>query len=268
MDAPLNQPVIDATATRELAGRVAFVAGGYGGIGEAVCWSLARAGAIAVVAGRKADRAAGLAARLGHAGFSADFVEFDADDPTSIAAAVDAVAARRGRLDLLVNSVGIQREESLLDVTETAFDAIVRTNLKAAMFLAQACARHQIAGGRGGAQVHLLSVRSQLGLRGRGYSAYCASKGALVMLVKQHALELAPHNIRVNGVAPTVVETELARHWLDNPVTHRQMIERIPLGRVAQTDDIVGPVLFFCSPASAFVTGQVLYVDGGITASQ
>jgi gluconate 5-dehydrogenase len=268
MNTPSSHSVTDAAGARELAGQVAVVAGGYGGIGEAVCWSLARAGATAVVAGRNTERAAALAARLRDAGLEADSAHLDADDPTSIAAAVDAVAARRGRLDLLVNSVGIQREESLLDVTESAFDAVVRTNLKAAMFLAQACARHQIAGGRGGAQVHLLSVRSHLGLRGRGYSAYCASKGALVMLVKQHAVELAPHHIRVNGVAPTVVETELARHWLDNPVTHRQIIERIPLGRVAQTDDVVGPVLFFCSPASAFVTGQVLYVDGGITASQ
>jgi gluconate 5-dehydrogenase len=268
MNAPSDQTGITAPAARELDGQVAFVAGGYGGIGEAVCWSLARAGAVPIVAGRKPERMAALIARLRDAGFDADSVALDADDAATIAAAVDDVAARRGRLDLLVNSVGIQREEALLEVTESAFDAVVRTNLKSAMFLAQACARHQIAGGRGGAQVHLLSVRSQLGLRGRGYSAYCATKGALVMLVKQHALELAPHGIRVNGVAPTVVETELARHWLANPVTHKQIVERIPLGRIGQPADVVGPVLFFCSSSSAFVTGQVLYVDGGLTASQ
>ena len=81
-------------------------------------------------------------------------------------------------------------------------------------------------------------------------------------------MELAPHGIRVNGGAPTVVVTEMARHWLDNPQTHRQIVERIPLGRVADPADVVGPVLFFCSPAARFITGQVLYVDGGITASQ
>jgi gluconate 5-dehydrogenase len=248
--------------------RVALVAGGYGGIGEAVCWGLALAGATVVVAGRDHARADALAQRLQDAGLRADSATLDAGSTAAVAAAVDDTAVRHGRLDILVNCVGIQREEPLLEVTEDAFDAVVRTNLKAAMFLAQACARHQIAGGRGGAQVHLLSVRSQLGLRGRGYSAYCATKGALVMLVRQHAVELAPHGIRVNGVAPTVVATEMARHWLDDPVTRRQITDRIPLGRVAKPVDVVGPVLFFCAPAAGFVTGQVLYADGGITASQ
>jgi gluconate 5-dehydrogenase len=248
--------------------QVALVAGGTGGIGQAVCWGLALAGATVVVAGRGLDKAQTLAQRLHDAGLRADSAALDADEAPAIGAAVDGAAARHGRLDILVNCIGIQREEPLLEVTEDAFDAVVRTNLKAAMFLAQACARHQVAGGRGGAQVHLLSVRSQLGLIRRGYSAYCATKGALVMLVKQHALELAPYGIRVNGVAPTVVDTAMARHWLDNPVTRRQITERIPLGRVAEPADVVGPVLFFCAPGSAYVTGQVLYVDGGLTASQ
>ena len=173
-----------------------------------------------------------------------------------------------GGLDILVNCVGIQREEPLLDVTEAAFDEVCTVNLKAAMFLGQAVARHQVGAGLGGRQVHLLSVRAQLGLRGRGYSAYVASKGGLAALIHQHAVELAPHGITVNGVAPTFVETELVRPYLDDPVFRAELEARIPLGRVAQPLDIVGPVTFFVSPAAAFVTGQVLYVDGGITASQ
>ena len=264
----------DVDYSRELAaqfrldGLVAFVPGGYGGIGEAICWGLALAGAVPVVVGRSAEKANTLAAAICNAGLRSDVAVADAEDLESMRSAVDHIHGQHGRLDLLVNCIGIQREELLADVSEEKFDEIYRVNVKAAMFVAQACARHQVAGERGGAQVHLLSVRAQLGMRGRGYSAYCATKGALVMLIKQHASELAPHAIRVNGVAPTVVATKMGQHWLDNETTRRYLLERIPLGRVAEPKDVVGPVLFLCAPAASFMTGQVLYVDGGITASQ
>jgi gluconate 5-dehydrogenase len=251
----------------DLTGQVAFVAGATGGIGEAICWALALAGATPVIAGRDARKCDTLAGALRAHGLAASSATFEAGDVASIRRAVDGAACAHGRLDVLVNCVGIQREQKIAEVTEDTFDEIVGVNLKSAMFLAQACARHQAQTG-GGAQVHLLSVRAQLGLRGRGYSAYCATKGALVMLIRQHASELAPQGIRVNGVAPTVVATDMARHWLDNEVTRKQITERIPLGRVAEPVDVVGSVLFFCAPAARFVTGQVLYVDGGITASQ
>lgn len=252
----------------DLRGQAAYIPGGYGGIGEAIAWGLALAGARVAVSGRDAAKAEAFAATLRAAGHDAVGLAMDAHDVAAVQASVDAVAARFGRLDLLVNCVGIQREQPLAEVTEDTFDEVLAVNVKAAMFLAQAAAKHQVAGGLGGAQVHLLSVRAQLGLRGRGYSAYCASKGALVMLIRQHASELAPHGIRVNGIAPTVVRTEMARHWLENPDTRAQVLARIPLGRVADPRDIAGAAVFFCSPGAAFVTGQVLYLDGGITASQ
>ena len=252
----------------ELKGRVAYIPGGYGGLGEAIAWGLALHGARVMVSGRDAARAEALAVELRGAGFDAAGVSMDAHSVADIRASVDAVADRFKTVDILVNCVGIQREERLLEATEEAYDEVVQVNLKAAMFLAQAVAKVQTAGGRGGKQVHLLSVRAQLGLRNRGYSAYCSTKGGLVMLIRQHASELAPHGITVNGVAPTVVRTEMARHWLENPETRKQILERIPLGRVADPKDVVGAALFLCSPASDFVTGQVMYVDGGITASQ
>jgi len=248
-----------------LHGQVAFVPGGYGGIGAAIARALVERGACVAIAGRHPDRASALAAELGE---SALGLAVDAHSIVSIDAAVSAVVDRFGHLDILVNCVGTQREEPLLEVTEDAFDEVYTVNLKSAMFLAQAVARQQVNGGRGGRQVHLLSVRSQLGIRGRGYSAYVATKGGLAALVRQHAMELAPHQITVNGVAPTFVETELVRQYLDDPVFRGQLEARIPLGRVAQPSDVIGPVIFFVSPAAAFVTGQVLYVDGGITASQ
>jgi gluconate 5-dehydrogenase len=182
--------------------------------------------------------------------------------------AVTRVVDGLGGLDILVNCVGIQQEEPLLEVTEAAFDAVYGVNLKAAMFRGQAAARYQVSAGRGGRHVHLLSVRAQLGLRGRGYSAYVASKGGLAALIRQHAVELAPYGITVNGVAPTFVQTNLVRHYLEDPAFRSALEARIPLGRIAQPRDVVGPVTFFVSQAAEFVTGQVLYVDGGITASQ
>ncbi len=252
----------------DLSGQVAFVPGGYGGLGEAIAWGLAMSGAKVAIAGRQRAKAESLAAALRRAGLEAVGLALDVTRSADIRRAVDRVCEAFGRLDILVNCVGIQIEEPLTEVSEKAFDRVYRVNLKAAMFLAQACARAQIAAGQGGRQVHLLSVRAQLGLRGRGYSAYCATKGGLVMLVRQHAMELAPHRITVNGVAPTFVYTEMIRHVMENPKFRRGLLARIPLGRIADPKDVVGPILFFAAPASGFVTGQILYVDGGITASQ
>ncbi len=252
----------------DVTGKVAYLPGGYGGIGEAIAWGLAQRGAKIVVSGRSAEKAEAFACALQNAGHEASGLTLDVTSVAEIGWSVDRVVERYGAIDILMNCVGIQREESLLEVTEEAYDDVYRVNLKAAMFLAQAAARHQIAAGRGGKQVHLLSVRAQLGLRHRGYSAYCSTKGGLVMLIKQHAMELAPHNITVNGIAPTFVYTELIRHVMESPEFRRELEERIPLGRIANPKDVAGPALFFCSPASGFVTGQTLYVDGGITASQ
>ena len=262
----MSEAATGATNTGDgIAGKVAFVAGGYGGIGAAVAVALAAKGATVVVGGRDPARADALAASLPG---TASGVGFDARNVTSIRDAVARAADRHGRIDFLVNSLGTQQIEPLVDVSEEAFDRVLDVNLKAAMFVAQAVARVQIASASGGRQVHVLSVRAQLGMRDRGYSAYCSSKGGVALLVKQHAVELARHGINVNGVAPTVVRTPMANDWLADPEIYRKLIERIPLGRIAEVDDVSGPVLFFLSRAADFITGQVLYVDGGITATQ
>jgi NAD(P)-dependent dehydrogenase (short-subunit alcohol dehydrogenase family) len=252
-----------------LAGRVALIPGGYGDIGAAIARRFSAAGASVAVAGRDGARAEALATGLSGPALG---LAMDVADVGQTREGVARVAAHFGHLDILVNCVGIQREQRIDEVSEEAFDAVLNTNLRGAMFLAQAAAKQQVAavqaGRPPGQQVHVLSVRAQLGMRDRGYSAYCATKGALVMLVKQHAVELCRHGITVNGVAPTVVRGDMGAHWLADPAVRDKLLQRIPLGRVAEPQDVAGPVQFFCSPAAAFVTGQILYVDGGLTATQ
>ncbi len=237
------------TGLFDLRGKTAYVPGGYGGIGEAIAWGLAMAGARVAVSGRDEAKARGRGLqpcrRRGTRPWAWPWTRIRCRRcrrpstrwPRSGAASTSWSTAS-----------ACSASRPLLEVTEEAFDEVLQVNLKAAMFLAQAAAKKQIAGGKGGAQVHLLSVRAQLGLRGRGYSAYSSSKGGLVMLIRQHASELAPHGITVNGIAPTVVQTEMARHWLENPETRKQVLERIPLGRVADPQDVAGAAVFLRRP--------------------
>jgi len=134
--------------------------------------------------------------------------------------------------------------------------------------MSQRAAKHMIEQGEGGKHVHLGSVRTLLGLRGRGYAAYTAAKGGLGTMVKQLAAELAPHKINVNMVAPTFVRTAMIAHMLRDEAFYKTLTARIPLGRVAEPEEVMQAVLFFVAPASDFITGQILYLDGGITATQ
>lgn len=264
-------PRIDVAALDrlfDLQGRRVFIPGGYGAIGEALAWGFARRGALVAVAGPSGDKAAALAGQIAAAGGRASGHSLDARRPQQIVETVDRLVADWGGIDVLVNCVGIQREQSIMEVTEEVFDEVYETNLKSAMFLAQAVARHQIAAGQGGRHVHILSVRAQLALRDRGYSAYCATKGGLLMLVKQHAMELAPHNITVNGVAPTFIQSDRIRPHLERERFREFILDRNPLGRIGDPIEVVGQVIAFASAAGSYITGQTVFIDGGVTASQ
>jgi gluconate 5-dehydrogenase len=251
-----------------LDGLVALVTGGYGGIGRAIGRGMAEMGARIAVAGHKAEKAAAEAEALRSSGADAYASTFDARSVADTARMVDEVAAHFGRLDILVNCVGGNREEKADDVTEAIFDDVMLTNLKTAMFQAQAAAKHMQRGGNGGAVLFIGSVRSQLALRGRGFAAYCAAKGGLTILCRQLAAEWAEHRIRVNCLAPTFTRTPQAAKWLEDPVFYQNIVSRIPLGRIAEPADVMGAALFLVAPASSFMTGQTVYLDGGITATQ
>jgi NAD(P)-dependent dehydrogenase (short-subunit alcohol dehydrogenase family) len=248
--------------------KVVLVTGGYGGIGDAVCHGLARSGAKVAVTGHNAEKAIACADALAHQGCDAFAATFDCTSVPETRRMVDEVAGHFGGIDILVNCVGLNREQKAEDVTEDMFDHVVDVNLRSAMFQAQAVARHMIRQGRGGKQVHIGSVRTLLALRGRGYAAYCATKGGLAILCKQLAAEWAPHQINVNVVAPTFVRTQQVAHMLSDPQFYDALIARIPLGRIAEPEDVWNAIFFLISPASNFITGQTLYVDGGITSTQ
>jgi gluconate 5-dehydrogenase len=248
--------------------KVAVVTGGCGGIGSVVSRGLAELGAKIAISDWEADKAAAFAKTLkddGHTSFSAAFNVLSVKNTAEM---FDKVAQHYGAVDILVNCVGTQREQKAEDFTEEAFDAVYNVNLKGAMFQSQAAARIMIKQGKGGKQVHMGSVRSLLALRGRGYAAYNATKGGLAILCKQLAAEWAPYNINVNVVAPTFVRTPLVEPMLADEKFYNELVARIPLGRLASPKDVMSTIAFLVSPASDFITGQAIYLDGGITATQ
>ena len=261
---------VDELERFRLDGRVAIVTGGTGGIGSRVCAALARVGARVAVHGRDRARADAAARELADDGAEAIAVLADVTRREEADRMVDEVLATYGRVDVIVNTVGGAAGTALYPAEsypEAEWDRIVDLNLRAALLPTQAAARAMIAGGRGGRVLHFSSVRGQLGID-NGFSAYVAAKGALNALTRQQATEWAPHGITVNAIAPTFVATPQVESLLADEEFKRKLLARIPLGRVAETDDLVGAVLFFCSDASSFVTGQVLTLDGGLTATQ
>ena len=253
-----------------LADRVAVVAGGSGGVGVRTCGALAAVGAKVTIIGRSEERLAEARKAVENAGGEALVVTGDMADK---AAADDAIAQTLdafGRVDILVNGIGGGAGTALYpaeDYPQSVWDRIVDLNLTTALLVSQAAARAMIAGGRGGSVLNVSSVRGQLGIDA-GYSAYVAAKGALDALTRQYATEWAKHDIRVNAISPTFVRTEQAATLLAQPGFYDNLVGRIPLRRIADPDDLVGALLFFCSDASSFVTGQILTLDGGLTATQ
>ena len=253
-----------------LDGRVALVSGGSGGIGVRTCAALSGVGARVAVVGRSPERLEQACEDVRAAGSEALALAGDMTVKDDAERVVAEAVERFGRLDAVVNAVGGGAGTALYaaeEYPESEWDRIIDLNLRAVLLPSQAAARAMIAGGRGGRVLNISSVRGQLGIDA-GYSAYVAAKGALNALTRQHATEWARHSITVNAISPTFVRTQQAESLLADPVFYEGLVSRIPLRRIADTDDLVGAILFFCSDASSFVTGQVLTLDGGLTATQ
>jgi NAD(P)-dependent dehydrogenase (short-subunit alcohol dehydrogenase family) len=243
-----------------LDGKRALVTGAGRGIGLAAASALADAGAHVTLLARTREDIEVAAAAIRSRRQEAEAVVLDVTDLPAMQAAV----AQAAPFNILVNNAGTNRPKALLDVTVEDFDAIMGLNVRAAYFVAQAVAPRLVAAGQPGSIVNVSSQMGHVGAARR--SVYCASKHAMEGFTKAMAIELAPHGIRVNTLAPTFLETPLTKPFFDNAAFKSEVLAKIKLGRLGTVQDVLGAILFLASEASTLVTGTSLLVDGGWTA--
>jgi NAD(P)-dependent dehydrogenase (short-subunit alcohol dehydrogenase family) len=247
-----------------LAGRVALVTGGSRGLGRGIALALAAAGAHVAPASRTEGDLQAVAAEVRALGRRACPVAVDVTDEASVQAMVQRVTNEWGRIDILVNSAGIVSLKPTVEFSVEEWQQILDVNLRGTFICCKEVGKLMLAQG-GGKIINMSSVR---GHQGRANDpAYPASKGAVNLLTKSLAIEWAKQGINVNAIAPTFIRTDLNAFLLDDPATRDWVLSRIPMGRVGQIWDLFGLAVFLASPASDFITGQTIYLDGGWTAA-
>ena len=251
---------VSSSPSFRLDGKRALVTGAGRGIGLAAAFALADAGAHVTLAARTQSEIETAAAAIRARGQQADWLLLDVTDLEAMQDAI-ATAAPFG---ILLNNAGTNRPKPLVEVTIDDFDAIMGLNVRAAYFVAQAVARRLIEAEQPGSIVNISSQMGHVGAAQR--TVYCASKHAMEGFTKAMAIELAPHNIRVNSLGPTFLETPLTRPFFENAAFKAEVLSKIKLGRLGQLGDITGAIVFLASDASSLMTGSALVVDGGWTA--
>jgi NAD(P)-dependent dehydrogenase (short-subunit alcohol dehydrogenase family) len=244
----------------DITGQVVLVTGASSGIGEHFAEVLAAAGAKVALAARRADRLADVARRIEESGGTCLPVNCDVTDRESIVAAIAAAEEKLGALTILVNNAGVVVSKPLFEHTEADWDYVMDTNLKGAWLAAREFAHHLVEAKRPGRIINISSILASRTI-GR-VPAYCAAKAGLSHLTSVLAMELARYGILVNALAPGYIETDFNREYFRTEAG-QALIRRIPLKRIGQAPDLDGALLFLASPASAYVTGAVLAVDGG-----
>jgi 2-deoxy-D-gluconate 3-dehydrogenase len=247
------------TGSFSLQGRTAVVTGANTGLGQGIAVALAQAGADVAAVGRSAPDATGEAVRA--AGRRFEWIEADLSSLEPVERVVAAAVERLGAIDILVNNAGIIRRADALEFTEADWDAVLDTNLKTVFFLCQAAARRMIGQDRGGKIINIASMLSFQG--GVRVPSYTASKSGLAGLTKLLANEWAAKGINVNAIAPGYFETNNTEALRQDETRSREILGRIPAGRWGRPEDLGGAAVFLASPASDYVHGTVLAVDGG-----
>jgi gluconate 5-dehydrogenase len=247
-----------------LRGKTAFVTGAAGGLGRAIAAAYLRSGANVAIADLRPSELEAAMSELSALG-NVSAHECDVTRSDSVGAAVDAALQRFGKIDILFTAAGLARRRDAVELAVDEFDLVMDVNVKGTWLSAQAVGRHMIERGEGGKIITVGSVR---GLQGHplGYVAYGTSKGAVHLLTRQLATEWAKHKINVNCIAPSVLKTPLADFILKTPEVRDLFMSRIPLNRVAEPEEVSGSAIFLAAPASDFITGQILFFDGGSTA--
>jgi NAD(P)-dependent dehydrogenase (short-subunit alcohol dehydrogenase family) len=250
----------------KLDGRIAIVTGGAGGIGEALALGLGYHGATVVVSSRNQEAIDAVAKKItAETGSESMAIASDVTSDASIQNLVDQVVAKYGRIDILVNAMGMNIKHAAFDYKMEDWDKLFNVNVKGTMIACKAVGK-VMRDQKGGAIVNLSSVRGIRGYTG-GNSGYCATKGAVELITKALALEWAPSNIRVNALGPALVITPGTRHIAEDPKLAAKYAAAVPMGRIGLPEDMVGAVVYLCSDAASFVSGQTIYVDGGLTAA-
>lgn len=245
---------------RPLDGRIALVTGASSGIGRGIAIGLGTAGAHVIALGRNEERLEDARRAITAAGGSASVYVADLAVPDAGEPAVAEIVRQHDRLDILVNSAGLQRRRPALDVTEDDWNAMLTVNLKAVFFLSRAAARRMIPRGSG-CVINITSLTSVFGIP--GLSVHGAIKGAVTQLTKALAVEWAPFGVRVNAVGPGRIRTPMTEEVFANPSIQNHFLSLIPMGRGGTPDDVSGAAVFLASDASSYITGQTIYVDGG-----
>jgi len=240
-----------------------LVVGGAGGIGRALALGLAGSGADVAVASRNLEHLEKVAGEIRKMGRKSLAVTVEVTQEPSVADMVKRIMEAFPHIDILVNAAGLAIRKPAESFPIDEWQQVMDINARGTFLCCQAAGRVMIKQGSGKI-INVSSVRGRYGLP-VDYAAYCASKGAVDTLTRTLACEWAKHNVLVNAVAPTVIETELTKPALADPEYARRMKARIPLGRWGMPEDVVGATIFFASKASNFITGQILYIDGGVT---